>query len=138
VLQVIVLYVLCKNIGRIVAAKGRPKFPFQLMVVLFWFGGEFAGGMLGMITLTILSDGKGDIPTLMLYPFALVAAGLGVFIAFRIAKSLSPVAAFGDPGDDYDRRWQEMSNDQRPPRPLNSESTGVVRDPKPIDERFSE
>ena len=44
-LEIIIVYMLAKNIGNKVAAKGHKRFGYQLMLVALWIGGEIAGVM---------------------------------------------------------------------------------------------
>jgi hypothetical protein len=97
-LEIAILYVMSKNIGDIVQAKGRMRIGYQLLLWLFWFGGElcgaFAGGALSVA-------GGGDEPNLILvYGCALAGAVVGAVLAFAIAKGVPSLKA----DDDFYRR----------------------------------
>jgi hypothetical protein len=81
-LEIIVLYYLCSSIGRTAQSKGLTAWPYQLMLVLFWFGGE----VMGVIAGAVLLAGSGG-PPVLLYGCALGGAVLGVVLAFAIANS---------------------------------------------------
>lgn len=84
-LEIILLFVMCKNIGQIVRKKGRRPFGFQLLLVGMWFGGEIVGALLGTIATTII-DGRYEGVGLLAYISALLCAGVGAWLAFQIAR----------------------------------------------------
>jgi hypothetical protein len=66
-LQIIIVYVLARNIGNKVAAKGHRRFGYQLMLVALWVAGELVGGVIGMVlyqamTLRDLGDEQPGFP----------------------------------------------------------------------------
>lgn len=77
-IELIVIWRLSVNIGRIAAEKGLKKFPYQLMAVLLWILGEFSGGGLAYIVLEKPAD------KLLTYAFCLVGAVLGAVISFQV------------------------------------------------------
>jgi hypothetical protein len=86
-LEILLIIMLAKKIGAIVADKGYSRFPFQLMLVALWVGGEIVGGVIGYVV-AAASSGRGDEPTFFVYLFALGGAAAGAIISFVIANSL--------------------------------------------------
>ena len=94
-LEVIIVYMLAKNIGNKVEAKGRKRFSYQLLLVALWIGGEITGGVIGIILQAAMAGGvapeeDAGFPW-MGYLCALAGAALGAVIAFAIASNASPV-----------------------------------------------
>ncbi len=125
-LEIVIVYMLAKNIGNKVAAKGHKRFSYQLMLVALWIGGEIAGAVVGIILQLVMTSGAGveeepGFPWLT-YVCALAGAALGAFIAFAIANGLSPVTADADfyeiderrRDEDVRRAWR-ASDDRRLP-----------------------
>ena len=81
--EIFLLYFLCKRIGAIVRAKGRKAIGYQFMTVALWFGCEFAGLFGGAII-------SGEV-TALAYVIGLSGAAIGALSAFLIARSLSPI-----------------------------------------------
>ena len=48
-LEIILVYKLAQRIGEIVREKGRTAWPFYLLFVAFWVGGEITGGIIGAL-----------------------------------------------------------------------------------------
>ena len=106
-LEIIIVVVLCKSLGNQLRAKGRKPFWMQFLLVVAWFGGEFAGGVVGGIA-HVIQNGP-DAPMGMgVYLFAIVGAALGAGFTFLIASLLpasdpeTPPAPYGD--DPFERR----------------------------------
>ena len=121
-LEILLLITFCKRIGRIVAAKGRAKIGYQLMVVLFWFGGEFFGAVLGVIAEIIIS-GREEPTLLSAYVCGLAFAALGAYVAFLIARNVTPLNVEVPMDDSYSDRWHrtaDSSDLQRPGEPPGS------------------
>ena len=51
-LEIILVYFMCKSIGKKLRAKGRKPLVFQFMLVVMWIGGEIAGGIATAARLT--------------------------------------------------------------------------------------
>ncbi len=82
-IEIIIVWQLCKSVGRIVREKGRKAIGWQFMTVGLWLGGEIAGAVVG----AVISGGEGA----SLYVLALVGAAGGGALAYVIAKSLPPL-----------------------------------------------
>jgi hypothetical protein len=127
-LEIFLIWVCARKIGKIVADKGRSKIGYQLMLVGLWIGGEFIGAIVGAI-LHANAGGPGvrGVPC-MAYVCALIGAAVGAGIAFAIANGLSPIQRdedfYRDPDDRLDVRRPEYRrggydrirrDDDRPP-----------------------
>lgn len=77
-LEIIILLGFAKKIGERALDSGRSKGWWILFTVLFWFGGEFLGAVIGFA----ITNGS-----LAGYLFALAGAGLGALIVNGISKS---------------------------------------------------
>jgi hypothetical protein len=113
VLEIILLIVLCKKIGGIVAEKGHKRWPYQLMLVGFWIGGELGGAIVGAV-ISVATNGPREEPGFMPYVFALVGAAVGAILAFVIANSVRPVQTDEEFYGGEARPWGEY--DQGPHR----------------------
>lgn len=139
-LEIIILYMLAKRIGSIVAEKGHPKGRYQVMLVALWFGGEilgvFFGGFIGAFVME-----SGETIRLFAYVFALACAIIGAVIAFQIAKQLEPV--YGDhvaldlQQADLER-WNERSspNDSAPRIQDDGYTERPEKTQRPLDDRI--
>jgi hypothetical protein len=140
VLEILILVVLCRRIGGIVAAKGRKKLGYQLMLVAFWVGGEISGLIAGFIVQAISSGGRETGPVV---PFvcALIGASLGAFVAFTIARSLAPLQL--EFAEEYDQPWPDEADARWSGRPAaapgGTRITDRARDSSPRpDDRIRE
>jgi len=84
-LEIFLVIGLCKRLGRNLRAKGRSAVGLQIMLVLMWFGLEFAGLAFGFAMAGSSDPGPG------VYLFGLAGAIIGGLITFAIAGCLSPV-----------------------------------------------
>jgi hypothetical protein len=91
-LEIIILFLMCRNIGTIVRKNGRNAIGFQLALIGLWIAGEILGGFVGAMV-TMMVDGRYEGVGVLTYLFALLGAGIGAFIAFRIARSTAPKPA---------------------------------------------
>ena len=89
-LEILLLVYLCKELGKILRAKGRSAGWFQFLLVVLWFGGEVFGAVVAVI---LGIDGGGAI-----YLAALLGAAGGAVLGFVIAKSVAPAAPAGPMG----------------------------------------
>lgn len=86
-LEILLLWGLTKNIGKLVEEKGRKSGWYKFMTVILWFGGEIIGAVVGALATS--SEGSGQC---LIYAFALVGAAIGAGTAYFIANSLSPLS----------------------------------------------
>ncbi|MHB1571842.1 MAG: hypothetical protein ACYC0H_21920 [Solirubrobacteraceae bacterium] len=139
-LEIIILVTLAKKIGAIVEAKGRKKGRYQFMLVVFWFGGEIFGAIVGAIISEIALENEGP-GQLLAYAFAILCAILGVVIAFLIAKNLEPLnapeLAFDVPAAELDRWSERFQPNASAPRVADNGYTGSAEPAqRPPDERI--
>jgi hypothetical protein len=104
-LEIMLVIGLWKAMGTLVENKNRYALPFQILVVVMWFGGEIFGAIFGAVLARLNNE---DLRfNLKGYLFALIGAALGAGLIFAIAACLPEVRD----GDDFDeerfRRWQE-------------------------------
>ncbi|AHF93929.1 hypothetical protein OPIT5_00675 [Opitutaceae bacterium TAV5] len=89
-LEIILLYFLCKRMGQMLRSKGwsRPIW-MQILVVVTWLGCMFMGALIYGVYVVITQgeDALNDIGLAAYLP-ALISAGIGVGIIFFIAKML--------------------------------------------------
>jgi hypothetical protein len=89
-LEIVLLYFLCKSMGQKLRAKGRKPLPLQILLVLMWLGGEFVGGAVGGVVPAIR---HGNAPMEFepwVYLLAVIGAGCGAGFCFLIAWLLPP------------------------------------------------
>lgn len=90
-LEILLVYGLCKHMGTVLSRKGRKSGWFKFFVVVAWFGGEIAGGLAAAVALAIAN--QGEEPSMGgIYLGAIVGAGLSVGFVFLIASSLSDLS----------------------------------------------
>jgi hypothetical protein len=87
-LEILILYRLCKRIGEVARGKGRRAIGYQLMLILFWFGGEVCSALSAGVVLALLYGEKFQEYALLGYIAAFVGAGLGAWLAFQIVAGL--------------------------------------------------
>jgi hypothetical protein len=102
-LEIFIVWALGRKIADICKNKGRSAVGWVLLFVLFWFGGEFCGGIAGFIL-----TGGDDENLLPVYLFALVGAGLGTAAAFIIVSNLP---SLHDAGYEADDRYRQPRDD---------------------------
>lgn len=91
-LEIVLVIVLCRHLGGLIRAKGRKAWPYQTMLVLLWFGGEFMAGIVYGVVYAIRYGGIPDTDfNLAIYAVALVGGGLGAGLVYLIAALLPTV-----------------------------------------------
>jgi hypothetical protein len=90
VLELIFLYYLCKNLGRNLRQKGRKPLLFQIMLVLMWFGGEVAGGIVAAVVYVLVQGQAPPEFSLPVYLGAIAGAACGAGFCFMIAWLVPP------------------------------------------------
>lgn len=91
-LEILALWALVKNIGKMVEAKGCKSGWYKMLTVILWFGGEFVGAIAGAII-----TGADESVQCLVYMFALAGAAAGAGIAYAIANNLSSLTSI--PGE---------------------------------------
>jgi len=84
-LEILALWALTRQIGKLVEQKGHKSGWYKVLTVVLWFGGEIVGAILGVIV-----TGASESSQCLIYLFALVGAAAGAGVAYLIAISLSP------------------------------------------------
>jgi hypothetical protein len=121
-LEIILVYFLCKRLGDMLRAKGQKPLPYQIMLVVFWIGGEIMGFIVGAVVEAAQSGGApSEEFNLMGYFMALIGAACGAGLAFLIAYMLpnnQPAPAFGtSPGSqDLNFTPPDPKNPYAPPQ----------------------
>ncbi len=112
-LEIILLFVLGKKIAALAGEKGRSGWPFVLVLIALWVGGEIAGGVAGAVV-SVYALGDDEPNMLLMIVGALVGAATGAVVAFLIVKSVPPVS-LPDYEDEYDRptRRRDRDDDDR-------------------------
>lgn len=87
-LEILLILLSCRSIGRMLREKGRKPGLFQLAFVLLWFGGEIGGGVAAAVFQAMV--GGGNAGAGMVYLCALLGAAIGAGIGFWIARSAAP------------------------------------------------
>jgi hypothetical protein len=109
-LEVIILFRLCRRIGRAARAKGRGATRFQVLLLLLWFGGEIGAGLAFAAALTWGFRVDPDEYILFFYLAALIGAAAGAWLAFRIVGRLpEPVEEDPDWADPQPPTVQPLS-----------------------------
>ena len=91
-IEILIVWSLCKKMGNTIRAKGRAPFGYQFMLVVFWLGGEFMGGVGAAIYEQVRSGGISDELSMTVYLFALVGAVVGACFAFGVAHMVSDIS----------------------------------------------
>jgi hypothetical protein len=111
-LEIILLFFLCRSLGTTLRNKGRSPIGFQIMLVLGWIACEFIGGFIGFIVGAIVT-GEEDSALLFGIGGALAGAISAAVTVFMIAKSLEPAVAtdpyYGD--DSYGPGWRKRDRE---------------------------
>ncbi len=98
-LEILLLRTLARHISEIARGKGRRAWPFYLLLVVLWFGGEIAGFILGA-TLNETIGGEWWIVYIMGLAGAAMGAGLTFLIVNRL-KSLNESFLTPPPPPDF-------------------------------------
>ena len=87
-LEILAIVGLCKFIGAKAAEKGLTAIVFQILIVLFWIGGEVVGFIVGLFIFG-MDDGLNLPAIAVAYGFALLSAGIIVALVFLLpAKTI--------------------------------------------------
>src|SRR5260370_27777381 len=100
-LEILLIWSLGKKIGAIASDKGRSSGGYIALFVLAWFGGEFAGGVFGVIL------NRGEVSAIV-YLFALLGAVVGAGAVFILVSLLPSVE-----DEDYDRPRRKRRRRER-------------------------
>ena len=73
-LEILLLFFLCKYIGDRLREKGRHPLGYQIGLVVLWFGAEIVTGIVSAIVLVIMNDGREPEIAWEVYAASFVAA----------------------------------------------------------------
>ncbi len=98
-LEIAILFRLCQSIGVKARAKGRRAIGYQILLILFWFGGEVLTAFLTALALYWVYDEEFESYIFFAYVAAIAGAALGAWLAFVIVSSLPALILdeFGEP-----------------------------------------
>lgn len=87
-IEIIALYNLCKRIGIAARDRGRHAIPYQLVMIMFWLGGQFGGVIVASVVL-LVAFGDAWQDYVMLAYFPVIAGGIvGAWLAFKVVAGL--------------------------------------------------
>jgi hypothetical protein len=112
-LEIIILFFLCRSLGTTLRDKGRNPIGFQILLVLAWIACEFIGGFVGYIFGAIVT-GDEDNAFIVGIGGALAGAISAAVTVFMIAKSLHP-AVETEPSyrdDSYGPGWRDRDRER--------------------------
>ncbi len=84
-LEILFLFFFARKIGEIVRLKGYEALGYQVMAIVLWFGGEFAGACLGFALF-----GFDESAQCIAYIVALIGAAIGAGVAYLVVNNLEP------------------------------------------------
>jgi hypothetical protein len=87
-LEIVLVYYLCKRLGTVLRAKDYKPFWMQFLLVLSWFGAEFTSGFLVGYFRALHHQGSEGQFGGMMYLLALVSAGCAASFCFVVAYML--------------------------------------------------
>jgi len=90
-LEIVLLFFLCRNLGERLRAKGRTPIGYQIGLVVLWFGSEVTVGFIYGIISAIQSSGQEPTLGIGAYLIAIVAAALSAVAMFTLVHFLPPV-----------------------------------------------
>jgi hypothetical protein len=90
-LEIILLYGLCKMMGNLLREKGRKPLMMQIALVLMWIGGEFLAPFIYGVVQAIRHAGNPPEMGFEVYFVAILGAASGAGLAFLIAALLPPI-----------------------------------------------
>ena len=88
-IEIFAIYLCCKNLGKMLRAKGHSAIGLQVALVILWFVGQFLGGVTGAIIQMIVSGPSEGINP-FIYLCALLGAAAGALTVFFIAHMIKP------------------------------------------------
>lgn len=87
-IEIILVIYLCGLIGARLQKKGRTSGWFKFFVVVAWFGGEFAGGLVGGVASVLINGLDEEPPLVPVYLAALAGAALCTAFVFLVATQV--------------------------------------------------
>ena len=93
-LEIVVLFFLCKSLGNKLREKGRTPIGYQLLLIVAWFGAEAVTGFVWGVVAAIQNGGQPVNLGIGVYVAAIAAAGFTaglIFFIVHLLPSLHPV-----------------------------------------------
>lgn len=88
-LEILLLFKLCKHIGLLAKEKGLKPIKYQLLLIVLWIGVECVVGTSGYLTLFFLyGEEQAEALYFAFYFIALVGSVISVWLLFNYVKSL--------------------------------------------------
>jgi hypothetical protein len=119
-LEIVLLFCLCKAIGKVIVEKGRVAIGYQVLAVVLWFAGEISMAMAYGIYMALSGANMDEVFDITAYLFAMCGAGMGGGLAYLIALMVKPVpdpmldpaafAAYSGEGQNMYNAYEETSN----------------------------
>jgi len=96
-LELILLYYLCKSLGRMLREKGRKPLLYQIMLILMWLGGEISAAIVAVVVYVVVQGHAPPDFSLSIYLGAIFGAACGAGFCFTIAWLLPPAYVESNP-----------------------------------------
>jgi hypothetical protein len=100
-LEILILFNLCKKVGAKAEAKGHKGGYYKLLLVLFWFGAEIGTGFAIALYVAIAGEDAEQF-FFLIWLGGIAGAALGAWGAFKIVDSLPDLTREDDEDDDYE------------------------------------
>lgn len=91
-LEIVLLFFLCKKLGENLRAKGRNPIGYQIGMVVLWFGSEFAVGFVSALVMAMQTGNTDGDFGIGMYLLALLAAALSAVAMFVFVNLLPPAS----------------------------------------------
>ncbi len=101
-LEILLLISLCRKIGERAAKKGLAAGLYKFLVVVAWFGGEFAGFIFAFLFCE-MTGRRGDDYMLLGYAAAIFTAAISVWFIFKIVAVKPELHAYDDDDESFER-----------------------------------
>lgn len=114
--EIVLIYFLCKAIGDTLAKKGRMAIGYQVLAAVLWFVGEIGAAVCYGVVVAVSGGDVDSIVDINAYLISLSGALAGGGIAFLIAHMVPPAA---DPLFDAASAYGMMPGAAHPAAPQN-------------------
>jgi hypothetical protein len=100
-LEIILVFAMSKKIAAMAREKGRSAVGYVFLLIGFWFGGEIAGAVIGVVA-SLAANPNAEPNLAVVYILALFGAAAGAIISFVVVGNLPSVDHYPDERDDDD------------------------------------
>jgi len=118
-LEILLLYGLCKGMGNMMRSKGRSPVLLQVLVVVAWVGGEVFGFFCYGVFKAVQGASPDQVVDLGGYGVAVLAAALGVGTIFLIGSIVPAATPQPQPVGAYGNSPYQMGPPTDPQNPYN-------------------